>query len=51
MLDSNRIDEWRKIVCDRLTAEELVELLCLKTEDIFDRFFEECLELTPEDLE
>lgn len=50
MLDEDRVSAIRAILCDRFTAEELVELLCLSTEQVFDRFVDECLELDLEEV-
>lgn len=43
MLDGDSVDQLRSAISDRYTAEELVEILGLSTEDIFDRFVEEVL--------
>lgn len=29
-------------VCDRLTPEELIEILGVSVEEVYERFFEEC---------
>jgi hypothetical protein len=50
MLNFERVERLREMLCDRFTAEELVELLCLTTEQVFDRFTDECLELRLEDV-
>ena len=43
MIDDDSVNELRSLILDRFTAEELCEILQLETEDIFDRFMEECL--------
>jgi hypothetical protein len=51
MLDQDKVNQWRQVLIDRLTPEELIELLGVSVEDIFERFLDECLELDPEDIE
>lgn len=43
LIDEDHVTQLRAMVIDRFTAEELCEILGAETEDIFDRFFEECL--------
>ena len=50
MIDQELVDERRLYLCDRYTAEELVSLLDISTESVFDRFFDECLDLDMEEL-
>lgn len=50
MLDSYQVERLREHLSDRFTPEELIELLGVTTEQVFDRFLEECLELNLEDL-
>lgn len=45
MLNETAIDELKFMICDRLTAEELVEALGVSTADVFDRFLEEILDM------
>lgn len=45
MLNETAVDELKYLICDRLTPEELIEALGVTTADVFDRFFEEVLEL------
>lgn len=45
MLNETAVDELKYLICDRLTPEELIEALGITTADVFDRFFEEVLEL------
>lgn len=45
MIDETAVDELKYLICDRLTPEELIEALGVSTADVFDRFFEEVLEL------
>jgi hypothetical protein len=33
------------MVCDRLTPEELIEILGVSVEDVFDRYREECMKI------
>ena len=37
------VDELRSIITDRFTPDELIDILNIETEDIFDRFLEEIL--------
>ena len=50
MTDQQLINERRSILCDRLTPEELIELLGVTTEEVFDKFTDECLEIDLDDL-
>lgn len=50
MLDEELVDDRRRLIADRLTPEELIELLGVTTEEVFDRFRDECLDLDPEDI-
>jgi hypothetical protein len=43
-------EAFRFAVCDRFTAEELVEMLGLTAEQIFDAFEDQCHKLDPEDV-
>lgn len=43
MLDDDYVDQLRAMLTDRFTAEEVVEILGLEVEDIFERFLDECL--------
>lgn len=45
MIDETAVDELKYLICDRLTPEELIEALGVTTADVFDKFFEEILEL------
>jgi hypothetical protein len=45
VLDETAIDELKFMICDRLTPEELIEVLGMSTADVFDRFRDEILEL------
>lgn len=45
MINETAVDELKYLICDRLTPEELIEALGVTTADVFDRFFEEVLEL------
>ena len=51
MLDQDRVNEWRRLLCDRFTPEELIELLGVSVEEVFERFLDECLNIDPEDVE
>lgn len=51
MLDQDRVNQWCQVLSDRLTPEELITLLGVSVEDIFERFLDECLEINPEDVE
>lgn len=50
MLDSGLVEQRRRVLCDRFTPEELIELLGVSTEEVVDRFLDECLELNLEEL-
>lgn len=50
MIDEEQADRLKTILVDRFTPEELIELLNVTTEDVFDRFFEQCLELDLEEV-
>ncbi len=45
MLDESAVVELKFMICDRLTPEELIEALGVSTEQVFERFREEILEL------
>ena len=45
MIDETKIDELRLRLCDRFTPDELIDLLGVSTEQVFERFLEECMEL------
>lgn len=45
MINETALDELKALICDRLTPEELVEALGVSTADVFDRFYEEIMEL------
>lgn len=51
MLDNDQVEQWKRILCDRFSPEELIEFLGVTTEDVFDKFLDECLELDPEEME
>ena len=48
MLDQRLIDQLRMLVADRYTPEELIELLGVSTEEVFDMFIDQVLELPRE---
>lgn len=48
LLDQATINELRALLADRYTPEELIELLGVSTEQVFDRFLDEVLELDRE---
>jgi hypothetical protein len=50
MIDDTKLTELRNILCDRFSAEELVELLGLSTFEVFDRFTDECMEIDIKDI-
>ena len=43
LLDQDSVNQLCEMISDRFTAEELVEILGLTTEDVFNRYIEECL--------
>ena len=43
MIDEDSVNQLRDMIMDRFTPDELCEILNLETEDVFDRFTEECL--------
>lgn len=45
MIDDTMVTELKLIVCDRYTPEELIELLGVSTGEVFERFYDEVLEL------
>jgi hypothetical protein len=51
MLDNESVDAWKQLLCNRFTAEELIELLGVSVEEVFERFLDECLELDREVVE
>lgn len=51
MLDGEQVEQRCRLLCDRFTPEELIELLGVSTQDICDRFLDECLELKSEDIQ
>lgn len=44
MLNQERVDELRQMLCDRLTPEELIEYLGVTTGEVFDKFVDNCIE-------
>jgi hypothetical protein len=50
MLDPDLVEERRVLLCDRFTPEELILLINVTVEQVFDRFFDECLELDMEEI-
>lgn len=44
MLDQEEINNYRAIICDRFTPDELVDYLGVTVEEVFERFIDECLE-------
>jgi len=50
LLDQSQVDQLRATLADRFTPEELIELLNVTTEDVFDRFVDQCLELDLEEI-
>lgn len=50
MLDDSAVEHRKAVLCDRFTPEELIELLGVTTEEVFERFRDECLELQWEDI-
>lgn len=50
MLDQEQVETWKQLLCNRYTPEELVEILGVSVEDVFERFLEECLSLNPEEV-
>lgn len=50
MLDQSQLDHLRDVLCDRFSPDELLELLGLTTEQVFDAFTDECLELNLEEV-
>jgi hypothetical protein len=50
MLDDDRVDELRAMIIDRYTPEELIEILGVPTEEVFERFRDECLNTDWEEL-
>jgi hypothetical protein len=51
MLDESMVEQRRLAIADRFTPEELIEALGVTTDEVFDRFTDECLELKLEDFE
>lgn len=45
MVDQDKITDTMLMLMDRLTPEELVEMLGLTTKEVFERFEEECMEV------
>lgn len=45
MIDEAAVDLFIKMICDRYSPEELIELLGVSTADICQRFYDEVLEL------
>lgn len=45
MLDQDKVNDLYIALEDKLTAEELCELLGLTVEDLFDKFTDEILEI------
>lgn len=50
MLDESAVEHRRAVLCDRFTPDELIELLGVSVEEVFERFRDECLELSWEDI-
>lgn len=48
MLDQDKVEEWKRVLCDRFTPEELIELLGVSVEDVFEAFLDQCLNIDPE---
>jgi len=44
------LDDIKNILCDRFTPEELIEILGVSVEEVFDRFQDECMALDLEDI-
>lgn len=45
MIDADAVADLKAILCDRFTSEELIEVLGVSSAEVFERFFDECLEL------
>lgn len=43
-------EDVRELICDRYTPEELIELLGVTVEEVFDRFKDEVLALDLEEI-
>jgi hypothetical protein len=50
LLDQSAIEDLKAILCDRYTPEELIELLGVDVQMVFERFLDECLELNLEEV-
>lgn len=44
MLSYYQTDLLKSQLCDRFTPDELVELLGVTTEEVFNKFLDECIE-------
>jgi hypothetical protein len=44
MLDQEEINNYKAIICDRFTADELIDYLGIDTDKVFEAFLDECLE-------
>jgi hypothetical protein len=45
MLDGSQVDDLCMMLSDRYSPEELIEVLGVTTQDVFERFMEECIEI------
>lgn len=45
MIDDYKLEALCAMLCDRLTPEELIEYLGVSTQDVFERFLDECVEI------
>lgn len=50
LLDQTAIEDLKAALCDRYTPEELIEILGVSGETVFDRFLDEFLELDLEEV-
>jgi hypothetical protein len=50
LLDQTVVDELKAALCDRYTPEELIEILGVNSETVFDKFLDEFLELDLEEV-
>jgi len=45
LLDQETVDELLAQIDDRFTADEILEILCVTTDDVFDKFYDRILKV------
>ena len=50
MLDGREVDNLCGAICDKFTPAELIEMLPVDTQDVFEKFLDEILEIDWSDL-